>query len=659
MTASTLTDLLTAVGGGTVVVSTRRGDVEPGTTAGFFHGDRRLLSQVRLTVANHTMSLLAVATPSAGRVLVHHLVVDTDGNQRALLTRDRTVQGNVDEHVVVRAFGAPVTLRLRVEVAADFANLHALRGYSDEQVHPAAFRLDGRDLVASHGDVGVRLSAPGATVDASGALTWTVTAAPGAPGTARMAVHPVPEPVSGDPWTPDLRVHGAHTWQRAVDQAVSDLRALWIHPTTRNVSYVAAGAPWYMALFGRDALLTAFEALLLGPEPALDTLDALAAYQGTTTDAATGEDAGKILHELRTGHAGIFGLEPWQPYYGSVDATPLFVMLLGEVYRWGAPAERIRDLLPAARAAITWCEINSLHNQDGFLTYDTDDHALRNQGWKDSSDAMVHADGSQAEGPLALVEVQSYHWRALHELAALERSLGDAGAAHGLSDRADRLRAQLAERFWNADRRLLAMAIDGADRPLQVASSNVGHALWVGALDHATGQAVAQMLASPAMNAGWGIRTLGAGERGYDPMSYHRGSVWPHDTALAIEGLARYGMTADADALITGLLEAAEHNGWRLPELYGGYGRDEVPTPVPYPVACSPQAWSAAAPLQLLRTLLRIAPDVPGGSVGVGPALSHMSVRVEGIRLGVHRLDVTVDDGRIAARADPPLHIVV
>jgi glycogen debranching enzyme len=256
------------------------------------------------------------------------------------------------------------------------------------------------------------------------------------------------------------------------------------------------------------------------------------------------------------------------------------------------------------------------------------------------------------------VEAQAYHWRALRELAALERALGDDGAAAQLLDRADRLRTRIAQDFWSADRRLLAMALDGAGRPLAVASSNAGHCLWVGALDQPTGGAVADLLCSPAVNAGWGVRTLGAGERAYDAMSYHCGSVWPHDSALVIDGLVRYGRSHDAGHLIEGLLDAAEHHGWRLPELYAGYGRDEVPAPVPYPVACSPQAWSAAAPLHLLRTLLRIEPDVPAGTVSVGPVLTDVTLRVEGIRLGGHRLDVTVDEGSIEARADPPLRIL-
>jgi glycogen debranching enzyme len=653
MTETTLSELVTLVGGGTVVISTRDGAIGPHPT-GVFHADRRLVSRLQLTVTDHTLELIGTTMPNAGHWVSHHLVVDGAGRQRALLTRTRQVRGSVEDDLVVRAFDDPVTLDVRLDMAADFADLQRLR-YGEGSPEPSDLRADGHDLVATEGAVGVRASAPQATVQANGSIAWTVAAAPGAPGVARLAVHPSPEPVPAAAWDAGLRVRGSHQWQRAVEAGIADLHALRVRMPERRLTYIAAGAPWYMALFGRDALLTAFQALLMGTEHALDTLDALAAFQGTTTDRATGEEPGKILHELRTGHSGIFGLQPWQPYFGSVDATALFVVLLGETYRWGATPARVAALLPAARAAVDWCAANSTLHPRGHLTYEADAHALRNQGWKDSPDAMVHADGAVAQGPIALVEAQAYHWRALRELAMLERALGDGDAAAGLLARADRVRSNVLADFWVLDRKLLAMALDGAGRPLAVASSNAGHCLWSGLADPAVGAAVADTLSAPAMNAGWGVRTLGADERAYNPLSYHRGTIWPHDSALAIDGLARYGRTEAASALIDGLLDAAEHNGWRLPELYAGYGRDDVPAPVPYPVACSPQAWSAATPLQLLRTMLRIDPDMPGGTLAVGPPLTDVSLLVEGIRVGEHRVDVTLEHGRVKVHTDPAM----
>jgi glycogen debranching enzyme len=657
MTQTTLPELVTLVGGGTVVISTRDGVIGPQAT-GVFHADRRLLSRLQLTVADHTLALIGTAMPTADHWVAHHLVLDGAGRQRALLSRTRRVHGGVTEDVTVRAFGQPVTLDLRLNIAADLADLLRLR-YGDVSPASPPLHVERDDLVTTDGGVGVRVTAPGATIAGDGSISWSVAAAPGVPGAVRLMVRPTPEPSPAAFQVPDLRVRGAHRWQRAVETSVADLWALRVDVAERHMAYIGAGAPWYMALFGRDSLLTAFQALLMGPEPALDALSALAAFQGTRTDETTGEEPGKILHELRTGHSGIFGLRPWQPYFGSVDATPLFVVLLGEAYRWGADPARVATLLPAARAAIDWCTGNGTRHPHGHLTYESDAHALHNQGWKDSSDAMVHADGGPAEGPIALVEVQGYHWRALRELAALERALGDAGAVTGLLERADHVRRDVLADFWIADRKLLAMALDGAGASLAVASSNAGHCLWAGMPDAAVGGAIADALGAPAMNAGWGIRTLGAGERAYDPLSYHRGTVWPHDSALVIDGLARYGRTTVAGALIDGMLDAAEHTRWRLPELYGGYGSDEVPAPVPYPVACNPQAWSAATPLQLLRTLLRIDPDVPGGSVAIGPPLTDVTLHVEGIRLGPHRLDVSVDRGRIEAHVEPPLRVTV
>ena len=657
MTQTTLPELTTLVGGGTVVVATRDGGIGPSVT-GIFSADRRLVSRRALTVAGHTLALMGTTMPSASHWVAHHLVLDTAGRQRALLTTTRQVHGNVTEHLTVRAFGQPVTLELRLELAADLADLLRLR-YGDVSPASPPLRVEDGELVTTDGEVGVRVGASGATLAGDGSVTWSVSAAPGAPATAQMIVRPTPTPSPPTSRAPELRVSADHRWQRAVGMSVADLEALRIDHADRHVAYTGAGAPWYMALFGRDSLLTALQSLLLGPGPALDALAALAAFQGTRTDEVTGEEPGKILHELRTGSSGVFGLRPWQPYFGSVDATPMFVVLLGEAYRWGADPARVAALLPAARAAIEWCAVNGTRHPRGHLTYRSDAHALHNQGWKDSTDAMVHADGDLAEGPIALVEVQSYHWRALRELAELEHALGDADAVPGLRERADRVRSDVLADFWIADRGLLAMALDGAGAPLAVASSNAGHCLWAGLPDADTGAAIADTLTAPALNAGWGIRTLGADERAYDPLSYHRGTVWPHDSALVIDGLARYGRTTAAGGLIDGLLDAAEHHRWRLPELYGGYGSDEVPAPVPYPVACNPQAWSAATPLHLLRTLLRIDPDVPNGSVAIGPALADVTVDVSGIRLGPHRLDVAVDGGRVTASADPPLRITV
>jgi glycogen debranching enzyme len=422
-----------------------------------------------------------------------------------------------------------------------------------------------------------------------------------------------------------------------------------------GLSYVAAGAPWYMALFGRDSLLAAHFLLPTGQGPGLEVLRTLARFQGRADDPRTLEQPGKILHELRTGGAGVFGLPPLVPYYGTVDASPLFVMLLGELHRWGAPESAVLELLPAARAALDWCAGPGDPDGDGFLEYRTDTAGLANQGWKDHSGSMVHADGSTARGPIAVAEAQAYHYAALRELALLEERLGEPDTAAVLRGRADALSAAFTAAYWLPEEGLLAMALDGDKRPLAVASSNIGHCLWTGILPADVAAAAAARLRQPDLLTAWGVRTLGAQERAYDPLSYHLGSVWPHDSAICAAGLARAGDREGAAALIAGLLRVAGLSGWRLPELYGGLDADQVPFPVPTPVACSPQAWSAAAPLSLLRTALGLEPDVPGGTVRIAPLLPPGErLTAQGIALGGGTLTLTAEGSTLLDADLPP-----
>lgn len=653
---ATLAALETAVGGGAVVVCAPDGTIAPEGVTGLYRHDRRLLSRLRIGVADHRLDLLGTAAPGPDRRLIHWLVLDAAGRRRALVTEDRRVDGGLALRLTVRAFDGTARLDLRAEVATDLADLLTLR-YGDPPPPQLPYRVDGDRLLAGGGDPGATVTAPGAHLDPRGVVTWSVTVAPGAPAATEVTVRPRPDHAAPAAAPSHLRVSGSGRWPRAVDSALADLAALRMHDPGHGLTWPGAGAPWYLALFGRDVLLTSHEALVAGPGAALDALEALAAFQADAADPRTGAEPGKILHELRTGHSGVFGLPPWQPYYGSVDATPLFVLLVTEAWRWGADVERVRALLPAARRAVQWCRSTTAADAHGFLTYADDLDGLHNQGWKDSPDAMVHADGRTATGPIAVVEAQGYAWRALTDLAALERALGDPGRSGALLDEAADLRGRILRHFRGPGG-AIAMALDGDGDRLDVPSSNAGHLLWVGLLDGADAAALADQLAAPQIRTGWGIRTLAADAAAYDPLSYHRGSIWPHDTALVIDGLARAGRRREAAEVVDGLLEAAEHHGWRLPELYGGYGPDEVTAPVPYPTTCSPQAWSAAVPLALLRTLVRLDPDVPEGVVAVGPALrDDVSLQVRGIRLGEHELDLTVDAGRVEVTTDADVRI--
>lgn len=667
--------------GATLCIAARSGAIRPDGVEGLYHRDVRVLSRFLLTIDGTAPPLLAGTREGASRGhRVHVLAADPHDSPTAVLICQRSVGTAMHERWTVEVYDGKLDgVELCLALESDHANLLA-RKHNVTPTVARSWQHDGPALYADGGTFGVQVEPSGPSRIEGGMLTWLIDASPGKPWTAGVRIHPRKDrrPVteslgssaeragvssdgqapSGKPvlgGKPALRVESPAThWARSTASALADISGLRIRVPDLGLSYIGAGAPWYMALFGRDTLLTAWSALIAGTEVALDVLEVLARYQGRRHDPTTLEQPGRILHEMRTGGASTFGLPPGQPYYGTVDASPLFVMLLGEVSRWGAQPERVAALLPAARRALEWCVTLGDLDGDGFVEYESDEGGLVNQGWKDSADSLVHADGSVASTPIALAEVQAYVWGAFRALADLEERFGDAGRGPGLRKQAADLRAAFQRAFWVPERGLVAMALDGGKRPLAVASSNMAHCLWSGLLDDWMGEAVAQRLMQPDLNATWGLRTLGSQERAYNPLGYHLGTVWPHDTGLAIAGLVRYGEVAGAVRLTQGLLTAAEHFGWRLPELFGGMDRTQVPYPVSYPVACSPQAWSAAAPLLLLRSMLRLNPDVPSGMVRVAPVLPpDVELRVHNIPLGTGSLDLHVQGTEVEVLDQP------
>lgn len=457
-----------------------------------------------------------------------------------------------------------------------------------------------------------------------------------------------------------LRVAAADPrWSPAIAASLDDLRALRIDQ--RGQRYTAAGAPWSLALFGRDAQLTAVAALPLGTTQALDTLELLAAHQGRGHDPCTLEQPGRIRHELRTGQHGVFGLAPGQASSSTADAALLFVVVLAETARLGADPDRVAALLPAARTAVRWCLEHGDVDGDGFIEADADPHGITNQGWKDSVAAMVHADGSLAEPPIALVEVQAYLHGVLVGLAELERRCGRSAAASTLDGQAARLRTRLLDAFLDEQLGGLVMGLGRGQRSLRVGSSNMGHALWTGILDPETAHRLAARVTAPDLLDRFGVRTLGARERAYSPLSYHRGAIWPHDSAVVAHGLARVGAHAHLRRLSGELLELAARCDHRLPELVGGFGGDVSPEPVPYPVACSPQAWSAAAPLLLLRAVLGLEPDVPAGVLRAASALHDpVDVTLRGLLIGDRSVELAVTpEGQVELAGADDLDLVV
>jgi glycogen debranching enzyme len=425
-------------------------------------------------------------------------------------------------------------------------------------------------------------------------------------------------------------------------RALDDLQML----VTRQEgqSFFAAGIPWFVALFGRDSLITGLQMLAYQPRIAAENLRLLARYQGCRHDVQRDEEPGKIVHEVRTGENANRSHVPQDRYYGTADATPLFLMLLAEYVRWTGDLGLWRELRPNVERALGWLEAAD-HDGDGFVDYERQTaDGLENQGWKDSWNSIRHRDGTLAEPPIALVELQAYVYRAKLAAAGLLRIDGETALADRLQAEARRLRRRFHRAFWVPDRQFFAVALQRGRRPVESVTSNPGHALWCGLLNPGAATAVARMLLSRRMFSGWGIRTLAADEVAYDPEDYQVGAVWPHDNSLIVQGLKRYGFDSYALRVFTGLFDAARtFPDQRLPELFAGFSRDGSPQPVGYPDACTPQAWAAGAVPFMLQSILGLEPDALRGVLRiVRPRLPYWlrQVTLRGLRVGEGSVDL-------------------
>jgi glycogen debranching enzyme len=396
---------------------------------------------------------------------------------------------------------------------------------------------------------------------------------------------------------------------RVMDRSLSDLRMLRC-TLDGGASYFAAGVPWFVALFGRDSIITALQTLAYDLSIAEQTIRLLAKYQGKELNLWREEEPGKILHELRVGEMAHLGDIPHTPYYGTVDATPLWLVLVGRHATWAGETRLFEELQPQIEAALNWIEQYGDADRDGYVKYACKiEKGLSNQGWKDSGDGIVNADGSLAEPPIALVEVQGYVYQAKMEMAALFRRVGERERASTLEEQADRLRERFDRDFW-VDDGYYALALQQQNRQAAVLSSNTGHALWSGIAQPERAGKIAERLLSDEMFNGWGVRTLTSSALRYNPLGYHLGTVWPHDNSLIAAGFKRYGLDREALQIMNGLIEAAVHfQSCRLPELFGGFAEQDYGIPVSYPVACQPQAWSAGAVPYLLTTVLGLEAD--------------------------------------------------
>jgi glycogen debranching enzyme len=414
-----------------------------------------------------------------------------------------------------------------------------------------------------------------------------------------------------------------HDLRQTYRRSLIDLAALRFYPeSVPDSSLPAAGLPWFMTIFGRDSILTSLQALPFTSELAATTLRALAERQGTRIDDFRDEDPGRILHEMRYGELTAFEERPHSPYYGSADATPLFVVLLDEYERWTGDAKLVRDLEHAARAALTWIDEYADLQHNGYVSYQRRNAVtgLENQCWKDSWDSISYHNGDLPGFPRATCELQGYAYDAKIRGARLARTIWhDEELAARLEHEAASLKRRFNRDFWVADGGYFAVALDTDGRQVDSLTSNNGHLLWSGIVDRSKASAVVQHLLGPRLFSGWGVRTLAEGDARYNPIGYHTGAVWPFDNSFIAWGLRRYGFKEEAACLVAGILEAAEVFAGRLPEAFGGYPRNLTRYPVEYPTACSPQAWSTGAPLLMLRAALGLEPA--GEHLIVDPAL--------------------------------------
>lgn len=628
--------------GDTFAVFDHRGDIggEPGNPEGMYHRDTRMLSQLQLLLEEGRPLLLSSTTQDDNAVFTADLSnPDLLENGKIALRRENVHLNRMRfiwndacyERLVVRNYGdRPLNLQLTYRFASDFADLFEVRGEHRsargnssgalKSDHAVMLRYQGLDRVERNTEIAF-YPAPKRLTTARAAFDLALQPR----STRRIFMRIGFSGAAQSEWTGRLfyrRLRAARqalkessaraasvdssnsVYNEIVRRSVSDLYMLITE--TPQGPYPYAGIPWFSTPFGRDGIITALMTLWLDPSIARGVLGFLAATQATAVEPERDAEPGKILHEMRHGEMANLREVPFGRYYGSIDATPLFLLLLGEYFRRTGDLETVRSLWPNAEAALAWIDHYGDRDGDGFVEYfrQTKD-GLANQGWKDSFDAIFHRDGRLAEGPIALCEVQGYVYGAKRHAAVLAEALGDTQRGALLSAQAEALREKFESRFWCDDLSTYALALDGAKEPCRVISSNAGQVLFTGIASAERAQRVAATLLSPAVFGGWGIRTVGASESRYNPMSYHNGSVWPHDNGLIAMGFARYGLQKSAARVFGALFDAATYMDLRrLPELFCGFPRRERNAPTQYPVACSPQAWASATPLCLLQASL-------------------------------------------------------
>ncbi|HWI78363.1 MAG TPA: glycogen debranching N-terminal domain-containing protein [Ramlibacter sp.] len=694
----------------------RNGDVPLGGSngLGLYYHDCRYLDGYELRLDGIAADCLA-SIASAGSCATFELTnrdAQTAGDnllekERIGIKWDRTLDASrcaLHDSIAFSNFGVdPISLPVTIHLRSRFESLFAVRGaqpkkrgrldpprWTGSTLHLA---YDGADEV--HRSLDASFDPPPQEVEAATAI-FNLSIEPQATRTVclslqiqersagqdRRARQSAPAPKehvdqarqaqhnSGERWVKEAtRLHSdSPRLDRVVDRSLLDLHLLGT--SLRGRRYFAAGVPWYVTLFGRDAIISALETLAFIPGRAEDTVRLLASFQGTHDDAWRDEEPGKIMHELRVGEMARLGEIPQTPYYGTVDATPLFLVLLALHAQWTGRLGLFHELEANVKAALSWIDSSIAAGGTGYLSYATQSgKGLANQGWKDSGDSIMNQDGSLATPPIALVEVQGYVFMAKQGIAQLYRQAGDGGTADRIAQEAADLRDRFERDFWNEAIGTYAVALQKGNQPAAVVTSNPGHALWTGIASPERARQAAERLLKPDMYSGWGIRTLSSRERRFNPIGYHVGTVWPHDNAIAVAGFRRYGCLAGISGVVEGMVNAAsqfEHN--RLPEVFGGFERREFPVPVRYPVACHPQAWAAGAVPFMMESALGLRPDAFNRRLHIAQPVLPESVnelRLERLRVGDAAADISFKRNRqgevsvAAVRTDGELDVVI
>jgi hypothetical protein len=674
LTQPFLHDYISCLNAPTVALSGFDGQIVSGGVQGVFHHDRRVISELVVEIDGHPPVAVGHRLIDAGRaafvgVLRH--AGDRSPDPTVRLERRRTTRPDgLDERItLISAARAPVSVQVHAGVAVDLAGVIDVKGGTRPPARPPdVTNHDG--WTWSDGQTTVAVSATGDPDVTMDGLAWRVSLPPRGTWEAcitidveeRAAVANAFVPAAGGPRWDAVVVDGPRDLATLVAHGVDDVVALTMaDPSAPEDVFVAGGSPWFFTLFGRDAVWAARLTLPLGVYLARGTLRTLARRQGKRQNPETGEAPGKILHEVRTSGANS-GLPP--VYFGTVDATALWICLLHEAWRWGLPPDDVAGLLDPLEAAVGWLIGDADSDGDGFLEYrDMSGRGLANQGWKDSGDAIQFADGTIAEPPIALSDAQAYAHQAAIAAAELLDTFGRPGAVR-LTEWAAALRDRFRATFWVSDPRgpFPAIALDGAKRPVATASSNIGHLLGTGLLGPDEAARVAARLGQHDLDSGYGLRTMSADAVGFNPLGYHVGTIWPHDTVIAIRGLVAEGYPDVAASLAEGLLRAAPAFDHRLPELFAGTDARAGDPVVAYPAACRPQAWSAGVPVTLLQAALGLDADVPSGILRVTPNRAFAAwfpIGVSGLRVAGHPLAVSVDAaGGATVETSAPLTVI-